>query len=82
MRQVLDGAEPILLAVHDDDHEWQFIGTTDASVGDGRVVCLREIVNLDPTVLEVANLPPGWRAEREAVGEPWRRTISEPEASS
>jgi hypothetical protein len=29
MRQVLEGAEPILLVGHDaDDHAWQFIGTT------------------------------------------------------
>lgn len=74
MRQVLDGTEPILLATHDaDDHGWQFIGTSDASVADGKVVCLEEIVHLDPTVLEVADLPPGWQAVRERVGGAWTR---------
>jgi hypothetical protein len=73
MRQVLDGSEPILLVSHDaDDHGWQFIGTSDASVADGKVVCL-EIVRLDATVLEVADLPPGWQAVRERVGGPWIR---------
>jgi hypothetical protein len=75
MRQVLDGGEPILLVSHDeDDHGWQFIGSTDANVPDGRVVCLEEMVRLDPTVVEVADLPPGWKAVRECVGEPWVRT--------
>lgn len=74
MRQVLDGSEPILLVSHDaDDHGWQFIGTTDACVADGRVVCLEEMVRLDPTVLDVADLPAGWQALREGVGMPWVR---------
>ena len=74
MRQVLDKSEPILLVSHDaDDHGWQFIGTSDAAMADARLVCLEEIVRLDPTVLEVADLPPGWQAIREAVGRPWSR---------
>jgi hypothetical protein len=76
MRQILEGVEPILLVGHDeDDPEWQFIGTTDANEGDGRIVCLEHIVALDPSVMEVADLPPGWRAVREGVGKPWERTI-------
>jgi len=74
MRQVLDGSEPILLVSHDaDDHGWQFIGTSNASVEEARVVSLEEIVKLDPTVLEVADLPSGWQAVRERVGGPWTR---------
>lgn len=62
------------MVTHDaDDHGWQFIGTSDASVADGRLVCLEEIVHLDPTVLEVADLPTGWEAVRESVGDAWRR---------
>jgi hypothetical protein len=76
MRQVMDGAEPILLVSHDaDDHGWQFIGTSDACVADGRVVCLERVVSLDPTVLEVADLLPGWQAVRNEVGGPWTRLM-------
>jgi hypothetical protein len=72
----LDGSEPILLVSHDaDDHGWQFIGTTDASVADGRIVCFEEIVELDPTVLEVADLLPGWQAIRDEVGGTWTRRL-------
>ena len=81
MRQVLDGTEPILLVSHDaDDHGWQFIGTSDASAADGKVVCLEHIVRLDPTVLEVADLPPGWQAVRERVGGAWMRRERPPDS--
>jgi len=80
MRQVLNSSEPILLVSHDaDDHGWQFIGSSDASVEDGRVVCLEEIVTLDRTVLEVADLPPGWQATREHVGGEWTRRQRPPD---
>ena len=81
MRQVLDGSEPILLVSHDaDDHGWQFIGSSDAAVADGKLVCLEHIVHLDPTVLEVADLPPGWQAIREHVGAPWIRRERPPDS--
>src|SRR5689334_4466210 len=74
MRQVLDRSEPILLVAHNaDDHSWQFIGSTDACEQDGRVVSLEEIVRLDPTVVEVADLPPGWEALRDDLGTIWVR---------
>ncbi len=74
MRQVLDREEPILLVSHDeDDHGWQFIGSSDFLVEDGRVVCLEHVVNHDPSVLEVADLQPGSHAIREYVGGPWTR---------
>ena len=81
MRQILEGTEPILLVSHDeDDHGWQFIGTSDASVKDGRLVCLETIVRIDPTVLEVADLPPGWQAVRNSPGEKWVRRMRTPDS--
>jgi hypothetical protein len=81
MRQILDGSEPILFVSHDaDDHGWQFIGSSDASVSDSRVVSLETIVKHDPTVLELADLPPGWRAIRSKVGSSWRRELRPPDA--
>ena len=74
MRQVLDRSEPILLVSHDaDDHGWQFIGRTDANQADGRVVHLKHIVDIDATVLEVADLKPGWQALRTSAGAEWKR---------
>lgn len=74
MRQVLSREEPILLVSHDaDDHGWQFIGSTDANGADGKLICLEEAVRLDPSILSLADLPPGWQAVRNDASEPWRR---------
>lgn len=81
MRQVMDGREDILLVTHDeDDHGWQFIGSSAASTEHAMVVSLTEIVRVDASVLEVADLPPGWRAERKHRGGAWTRRKSPPVA--
>ena len=70
---VLAGA-PILLVSHDaDDGGWQFLCGTTSDPADGRIVHVREILATDPTVVDVADLPPGWVAFRGAVGGEWTR---------
>jgi hypothetical protein len=70
---VVDGA-PILYVTHDeDDHGWQFLDGNDIDFANAAVVMLRNIVKRDPTVLELADMPPGWEARRKSVGSPWRR---------
>jgi hypothetical protein len=71
---VFDGA-PILLVTHDaEDHGWQFLGSDGADEADAAVVALEEIVQLDSSVLEVADLPPGFSAWRESKSAPWQRS--------
>ena len=73
-REVLDRAEPILLVTHDsDDCGWQFIGSSRGTVESGRIIGLGEAVQLDPSVLQLADLPVGWHAFRESVRSPWKR---------
>lgn len=73
-RSVISGAEPITYVSHDkDDHGWQFIGPSGAAMKEAMVVGLSEIVAIDPTVLKVADLPPGWIAERDHPGGTWTR---------
>jgi hypothetical protein len=65
---------PILRVIHDsDDHSWQFIGSSDGTSTFGRVIALHEAVELDQSVLQLADLPVGWRAVRDAVECPWKR---------
>jgi hypothetical protein len=63
-RQVIEGAEPILHVTHDfDDHGWQFLGG-DAREEDAKIIALHEAVELDPSVLQLADLlPVGTRGE-------------------
>jgi hypothetical protein len=59
---------------HDpDDHGWQFHYPGDKTTADAMIVALKEIYYHDPTVIEVADLPPGWTAIRGDVGGPWKR---------
>src|SRR5262245_42981187 len=71
--RVLDDNHPVLLVCHGDDGDWQFLcGTTNDS-DHARLICLNDMVKLDPSVNEVADLPLGWRAWRENVGAEWYR---------
>lgn len=72
-KAVLSGS-PILMVTHDsDDGGWQFICGTTNNPDDGRIVHLEDIVEMDPTVQEVADLDLGWIAYRAEVGGAWKR---------
>jgi hypothetical protein len=67
--------EPITRAYHDaEDHGWQFHSPAEARMADAMIVALEEIVKRDASVVEIADLPPGWMAVREKPGAPWVRT--------
>lgn len=72
--QVLERRLPILRVTHsDDDRSWAFVCGTTNDVKDGRVIGMREVLELDPTLRTIADLPPGWSAWRESVGAAWHR---------
>jgi hypothetical protein len=65
---------PILYVVHDtDDGAWQFHHAGQVREKDAMVVSLEEIVELDPSIRELADLPPGWTASRISIKSPWKR---------
>ena len=37
------------------------------------LVALKEVIALDDTLLELADLPPGWMASRASKADPWKR---------
>jgi len=73
--QIMRLRQPVLHVSHDDeDGAWQFhTGTPQVSEGDVMIVALSEMVERDPTICELADLPCGWFAERETIGGPWKR---------
>lgn len=73
---VVRNGAPITHAYHDeDDHGWQFYSEHETRTQDAMVVALREIVEIDPRITEVADLTPGWMARREGPGMPWIRKL-------
>jgi hypothetical protein len=79
-RKVVSGEDWIALVTHDaDDGAWQFLSTQSEPLTetDGRVVGLSEIVQLDASVTELADLPLGWYAWRTSKCSPWQRAARE-----
>ncbi|BCT91250.1 hypothetical protein LYSHEL_02740 [Lysobacter helvus] len=69
---VYDG-HPILFVAHDeDDHGWQFLDGADPP-SDVVVVEMSHPVDMDPSLLDLADLPPGWCAWRDSIDGPWTR---------
>ena len=48
-------------------------------MADAQVVAMKTVYRFDPTIVEIADLEPGWSAERRFVGGPWIRFQEEPE---
>jgi hypothetical protein len=70
---VLDGA-PILLVVHySADDSWAFLDGHSFHVAKGRLIGMGEAFRIDPSLAEIADLPPGWVAKRTHVGAAWVR---------
>jgi len=73
-KHVLKEGYHITHVYHDaDDHGWQFHYSGEKKVSDAMVVAMKEIVRLDPSIQEVADLPPGWIATRAYRGAAWTR---------
>lgn len=72
LKAIVFEGQPILHVVHDqEDHGWQFLGLEDAVEEDLAVVAMSEIVEIDPTVQEIAHIKPGCRAWRKDQQSEW-----------
>jgi hypothetical protein len=74
LERVVRGESPILRVTHDEeDGGWQFLDGGEVAIEEASLVSLRQMTRLDPSLLELGDLPIGWVAERIGSGEPWRR---------
>lgn len=72
---------PVLYVTHEaSDHCWQFLCGGRHVESDVRVVCLGCTVAGDPSLRELADLPPGWSAERRRARDAWTRLPMAPES--
>jgi len=74
-KSIAFGRQPVLLVTHNEgDSAWQFLPREGAGhVEDAALVSLREMIERDGTVAELADLPVGWQAWRESPDSPWLR---------
>jgi len=77
---VFDRLRPILL-VSRTDEDWCFLcgdnHPNDASAY--KVVGIGHVLDQDPSLMQVHDLPPNWEAERKKVGEEWVRSQFAPD---
>jgi len=71
---VVDERAPVLVVVHySDDDSWGFMSGEPFTPERGKVIAMGEVLELDPTLREIADLPPGWSATRAHIGGSWDR---------
>jgi len=81
-KQVLDDGLPILEVIHySDDCSWAFLCGSTEDEEDARMVTMEEIVLIDPSLIEIADLEPGQVACREELGAEWERFEEDDEES-
>lgn len=56
-----------------EDGAWQFLGDSMGTPEGPVAVCFHHPIDEDPSLVELADLPRGWYAERNAPGAPWVR---------
>jgi hypothetical protein len=77
LKRIIFEGRPILYVSHDEeDGYWQFLDGRDVASEDAAVVGLGEVVERDPSILELADLPGGWKAWRSSPDAEWQRSPS------
>jgi hypothetical protein len=80
-RDILELGKPVLFVGRDRcDGAWQFFFRQAVQDHDLRIAALDEIVQREPTVVELADLPRGWIAVRDSAEEPWQRLPIAPDS--
>lgn len=72
VKDIVDGVMPILSALYDlDACRWCFMTNEEILPMECVEAPLKDIVERDPSLLHLADLPPGWIATRESLRSPW-----------
>lgn len=69
---VMTRESPIVRISHHEDGIWEFFGKENITEEEVIVVSLKQIIDVDPTVLEVADMPMAFNAFRQSVDTSWK----------
>lgn len=71
---IMKRERPILYVTHDeDDGMWQFLEGGKVREEDARILSLKQIINMNPGLSQLCDLPLGWAASRENKDSQWFR---------
>jgi hypothetical protein len=71
---VFERGKPILRVAHDYDGDWQFLDGAAREENElPKLVCFEHVVEWEPAILSLYDLPRGWCAERDSASEEWQR---------
>jgi hypothetical protein len=69
---VVEGSRPIICVTRDlDDGGWQFLDGSRLVVEEARVIALSEVLELDNSIRQIADLPLGASATRRNLADGW-----------
>jgi hypothetical protein len=69
---IFDNTRPVLLVMNTDG-DWQFLCGGIHEGETPRVVGINHLLDRDPSLRSVLDLPNNWEAERESLWSPWQR---------
>ena len=72
-RRIVHEGWPILLVTHHEDGDWTFMDGEAFEETEALVIGLANMGARDPTMRDLADLPPGCEACREGRHTPWQR---------
>lgn len=73
MVEVIEGASILSRVVHDVNGDWQFLDDRDVGYREPALLCMEDVVELEPSITELLDLPLGWCATRQTALSRWRR---------
>jgi hypothetical protein len=72
-KRILSKTDSILYVLHDDEGDWQFHSGLETHEEEPAIIALSEIVELDSSIINLANLPMGTIAIRQNKDDFWQR---------
>ena len=69
---VVEQHRPIVTVYHDREDDWQFFAEGDTNESaNAQLVSAEEILKIDPSLRNIADLPPGQMATRDSPDDAW-----------
>ena len=77
--RVMEDGEPVLLVFHEEGGDRQFLSSYEERTDEIRYLHLSHLLERDPSLGALADLPAGWKARRERPGGDWVREVTPPD---